>query len=312
MFPETIVPGERQLHQSLLDSSSHLRSLLHITPEQSSSAVDHYNTLADHVHASIPNPRAELPSRVSALTSRVSQTGSQHISAYPSLSSHLPTTPIITAPPSQPYVVCTKDQPSGSFAEVIRGTHSRNAAADFQPLSPVKKGDYYSVAVDDELYHQRIKACEASLIGRLILAKGDKPWRMVDLQQRLQDIWRPQHPWRMISLGKGYYNFQFDSVSDRARVWDRGSWIVKPGTLRLQQWSPDFNPYKLKTSVAQLWIRIYELSLEYWHPSIILGVAKAAGNPITLRWTRNRSLGFSVIMSGFLSKSISPTQFRNR
>lgn len=56
--------------------------------------------------------------------------------------------------------------------------------------------------------------------------------------------------------------------------------MVKPGVLRQQRWVPDLNLYKLKTSAAQVWIRIYELSVEYWDPTIILGIAKAIGTPI--------------------------------
>lgn len=42
------------------------------------------------------------------------------------------------------------------------------------------------------------------------------------------------------------------------------------------------NPYKLKTLVAQVWIRIYELSVEYWDLTIILGIVRAIGTPIKL------------------------------
>lgn len=86
----------------------------------------------------------------------------------------------------------------------------------------------------------------------------------------------------MVSLGKGYYNFQFDAQGDRNRAWSRRTWNISPGVLRLQQWVPDFNPYKIKSTVAQVWIRIYELSLEYWHYPIIMGIAKAVGNPIKI------------------------------
>lgn len=40
--------------------------------------------------------------------------------------------------------------------------------------------------------------------------------------------------------------------------------------------------YRIRTSVAQLWIRIYELSLEYWHPSMIFGIARAVGKPLKI------------------------------
>lgn len=86
--------------------------------------------------------------------------------------------------------------------------------------------------------------------------------------------------WSLISLGKGYFNIQFVSMEEREAVWKKGSWAVKPGILRLQRWVPDFNPYKVRTSVA--WVRIYELSIEYWHPSVIFGIARALGTPVKI------------------------------
>lgn len=52
----------------------------------------------------------------------------------------------------------------------------------------------------------------------------------------------------------------------------RGILNIKPGVLRLQQW-----PYKIRTSVAGLGLLSWD-----WHPSIILGIAKAAGNPVRI------------------------------
>lgn len=45
---------------------------------------------------------------------------------------------------------------------------------------------------------------------------------------------------------------------------------------------PDFNPYKQRSSTAQIWVRIYELSWEYWDPQIITGIARAVGTPLKI------------------------------
>lgn len=52
--------------------------------------------------------------------------------------------------------------------------------------------------------------------------------------------------------------------------------------MHLQKWIPNFNPYKVRTLVAHVWIRIYKISLEYWHPNISFGIARAVGTPIKL------------------------------
>ena len=76
--------------------------------------------------------------------------------------------------------------------------------------------------IDEDLYQKRVRICQASLIGRLVLSKGDQPWKIEDLRARLHGLWTPSASWKLISLGRGYYNFHFDSKTDRDKVWNRG------------------------------------------------------------------------------------------
>ncbi|KAK2657065.1 hypothetical protein Ddye_010117 [Dipteronia dyeriana] len=45
---------------------------------------------------------------------------------------------------------------------------------------------------------------------------------------------------------------------------------------------PDFNPALQKSSNAQVWIRFYDLSWEYWHPKIVSDLARRIGVPLPL------------------------------
>lgn len=110
-------------------------------------------------------------------------------------------------------------------------TASTGTASD--PIIPIKKDDYYLVVIEETLYQEQLKRCESSLIGRLVLAKGDKPWQFEDLRSNLQQIWSPSSSWKMSSLRKGYYNFSFSSMADRDRIWDKGTWSLKSGILAL-------------------------------------------------------------------------------
>lgn len=56
-------------------------------------------------------------------------------------------------------------------------------------------------------------------------------------------------------------------------VWGRGSLALKPRTLHLQAWSLGFNPWKQKSTNSQIWIRIQELSWDYWHAKILTEIA---------------------------------------
>ncbi|KAL8477319.1 hypothetical protein ACS0TY_029570 [Phlomoides rotata] len=106
------------------------------------------------------------------------------------------------------------------------------------------------------------------------------------------DVWDIRTPWTLSSLGEGYYNLCFSCDADRERIYARRSWKLKPGMLRLQRWVPDFNPYRVNTSVVQVWIRISELPFEYWNKHIITALASAVGTVIKIdERTLNQTMG---------------------
>ena len=84
-------------------------------------------------------------------------------------------------------------------------------------------GAVVCVKIDESVYKKHVQLCQESLIGRVILIKGEKLWKFEDLYKRLSFTWKPVGKWCMVSLGKGYYNFHFDLASDRDRIWSMGS-----------------------------------------------------------------------------------------
>ncbi|MCI21095.1 hypothetical protein A2U01_0042259, partial [Trifolium medium] len=83
-----------------------------------------------------------------------------------------------------------------------------------------------------------------------------------------------------MSLGKGFYEFSFSTLEDVRRVRSIASWNLNPGFLKLFAWSKDFNPRVQQNVSAQVWVRIYGLSQEYWRPNIIFAIASSIGTPI--------------------------------
>ena len=150
------------------------------------------------------------------------------------------------------------------------------------PSVPSKKGGYVSVRVDPIAYQARLELCKNALIGRVVLSSGERPWKLVDLKVRLSKHWMLNSDWRLISLGRGYYQILLKSPAEKTHVWGLGSVHLKPGILRLQPWVPDFNPSLQKSTNAQVWVRLFDLSWEYWHPKIISDLARGIGVPLRL------------------------------
>lgn len=61
-------------------------------------------------------------------------------------------------------------------------------------------------------------------------------------------------------FGEGFYEFSFSSLEDLRSVLAVGLWNIGHGSLGLFSWSKDFNPYALKNSNVQVWVRFYGIS----------------------------------------------------
>lgn len=43
---------------------------------------------------------------------------------------------------------------------------------------------------------------------------------------------------------------------------------------------PNFNPYRVNSSIAQVWVRVFELPIEYWRVEVFEAMAAALGTLI--------------------------------
>lgn len=91
-----------------------------------------------------------------------------------------------------------------------------------------------------------------------IETKGDKPYTTREIETKLQNRRGMEH-----ALGRGFYEFFFCNETDMHTVWTAGTMNLRPGVLRLFEWSKDFNMHTQRNTHAQVWIRLLELPQEY-------------------------------------------------
>lgn len=182
-----------------------------------------------------------------------------------------------------PPKIATKSQPATkpvlnkSFAQAL------NNVCDIpqsQLPKPSKKGDNFAISIPDDEYDKGMEACKYNLHARILWPKGSTPLTVVALRTKLQLVWKNLGRWGITSLGKGFYEFTFTSIEDANSVRSVGSWNLNPGILKLFAWTTDFNPSLLQNSTAQVWVRIYGLSQEYWRPKILFAIASSVGTPL--------------------------------
>ena len=105
------------------------------------------------------------------------------------------------------------------------------------PLSqlptPCVKGDTVVVTIPEDEYKRSLAECKNNLHGRLILSKGTKLPRVQKLYDQLRKQWTPLASWRIVPIGRGYFEFNFSSIKDMRRVLAVGAWTIPRGSLRV-------------------------------------------------------------------------------
>lgn len=186
----------------------------------------------------------------------------------PSFSSALlPPPPSVLIDNATPALARNSSPIKKSFAQAVSNSFDIPFS---QPPKSCLKGNEFAIKISESEYQAGVHECRNILYGRLILSKGDSPLKLNDLRVKLLKIWKLTSSWTVVSLGKGFYEFNFASLDDQRKIISHGSWTLNPGVLRLTSWTPDFNPNLIRQSNVQCWVRFHGLSREYWRPKILL------------------------------------------
>ena len=111
--------------------------------------------------------------------------------------------------------------------------------------------------------------------------RGSTPWKFHDLRDALKSLWNLDN-WHMLSIGLGYFVFEFASEETRDSLLNTGVLKLPVGHLYLQPWVPNFDPAKAASSLARVWLRMHGIGYEFMHSSVILSLATAFGRPIRI------------------------------
>ena len=94
-----------------------------------------------------------------------------------------------------------------SFVQALVASHS-NVSNVIMP-QPTIRGDTLSIRITQPVYEKGVNVCKRNLRGRLVLNKGDKPYASKEIEDKLKKQWKTAAPWKLLSLGRGYYEFFF-------------------------------------------------------------------------------------------------------
>lgn len=90
-------------------------------------------------------------------------------------------------------------------------------------------------------------------------------------------LWKPSGRLNCIALGHDFFLIRFSLKEDYSRVLQEGPWFVGGHYLSMRNWEPNFKASTTFVSSVVVWVRLPELPMEYYEPSILRDISKAIG-----------------------------------
>lgn len=129
----------------------------------------------------------------------------------------------------------------------LEKTFAQAVIAPFDPTPccpplKVRIGNQVRIRITQLVYEAELDDCKSHLHGRVVLQKGETPLTAMTLKQKLDGLWPHLQSWSVTPLGKGYFEFNFQSMEEMKKVWASGVINLKPGMLKFFCSSKDFDP----------------------------------------------------------------------
>ena len=110
----------------------------------------------------------------------------------------------------------------------------------------------------------------------------------------------------------GLYLFKFRNMDARDWVMENGPWYIAGRPIILRAWQPGMEMLNIQLTTMPIWVKFYNIPLEYWTNTCLSYIASAVGKPLHMdSLTENRSrLSFARICNEVDSSSKFPKAAR--
>ncbi|GLJ22107.1 hypothetical protein SUGI_0414740 [Cryptomeria japonica] len=78
-------------------------------------------------------------------------------------------------------------------------------------------------------------------------------------------------------IPKGFFVVLFEDGEDINRILNQENWFANNHAIYLQPWSPNFDPIPLAVYSTPVWIRLYNLPIEYWSEDLLEKIGRTLG-----------------------------------
>ncbi|XP_028063035.1 uncharacterized protein LOC114266353 [Camellia sinensis] len=93
-------------------------------------------------------------------------------------------------------------------------------------------------------------------------------------------VWKTKGQKEVLTNGDGFMFLIFDTPDSCREVLEGGPWYIGGYLLILKQWKRMMKLAKEKSTKIPVWVKFFNIPLEYWDPDGLSRVASVIGNPL--------------------------------
>ncbi|CAI9274210.1 unnamed protein product [Lactuca saligna] len=172
-------------------------------------------------------------------------------------------------------VVEQKTEGKVSYAEKVSGK-KMNAA---NLISKVKKNAELPDGVVEMPISDILKGCspfKTTLYGYFI----DKHINFFNVNKFAHNMWRKYGLEEVMVNDEGIYFFRFSSEQGLLSVLEGGVWMIFDSALIIRRWTTGVSSVKDQHDKIPVWVKIYNVPLEYWNGTGLSHIAWEIGKPL--------------------------------
>jgi hypothetical protein len=133
-----------------------------------------------------------------------------------------------------------------------------------------------TVAPPLNVFEDGYKLWQSTLVGHFMGQKLSYPV----VNSIAKRIWASYSPSEVLSSKDGFFLFNFDFVDHVTNVLDRALWHMANRPLVLKRWQPNMQFLKDNLAKVPVWVKFYNVPLEYWTINGLSCVTSAIGVPL--------------------------------
>ena len=183
--------------------------------------------------------------------------------------------------------------PLPSWKSLFTSTANSGTKSPLEYFAPTRVDGKPVIQPPVDTVAEGTKLWEGCLVGQFF----DKRLPLHVVRAAVEKLWGKREMPEISITDNGLYLFRFKDMAARDWVMECGPWYIAGRPFVIRKWQPGMEMLNIQLTSLPIWVKFFNIPLEYWRNTCLGYIASAVGKPLHLDSpTENRSrLSFARI-----------------